>query len=165
CVSLHESGRFWRVIAEGMYLAATVFAPFGTGTFLGGTLLSTTAPGGVFGVASWAVLPKNTIRAATPPATRTSAATDGSTFVMRWLVVGGPGFVAANSPTSGIVDANFGPGLARLGQVLAHLTQGEPDRRARSARVQLRPFWAPADSELKCRRGKATPRADSSTPP
>src|SRR5262249_12609941 len=99
-----------------MYLAATVFAPFGTGTFLGGMLLSTTAPGGVFGVASWAVLPKNAIRTAIPPATRTSTAAYGSAFVMRWPVVGGPGLVAANSPTSGIVDANFGRVLARLDQ-------------------------------------------------
>jgi len=57
-----------------MNFAATALAPFGTGTFGGFLLASITAPGGVFGVVSCAVLPKNAIRKAMPPATRTSAA-------------------------------------------------------------------------------------------
>ena len=41
-----------------MYFAATDLASFGTATFGGFLLASTTAPGGVFGTVSCAVFPK-----------------------------------------------------------------------------------------------------------
>ena len=57
-MSFHASGRFCRVIALVMNFPATALAWFGTGTFGGFLLASTTPPGGVFGTVSCAVFPK-----------------------------------------------------------------------------------------------------------
>ena len=65
------------------YCAATVFAPFGTGTLRATTLLSCGFPGRVTGSFTSAVFPKYAIRKAIPPATSTSAATYGRALVMR----------------------------------------------------------------------------------
>ena len=82
-MSFQESGRFCRVIALVMYLPATARASFGSGTVFGVLLASTTGPGGVATFLVCAVLPKNAIRNAMPPATKTSAAAYGSIFVTR----------------------------------------------------------------------------------